>query len=358
MMGELGTTLIPRAVEIVFSHHTHYYMYFAHEGTSMTHHLQLLQQLTPTDLEQRFEGIAFSACGNILGAVTSDSNAIHLYQRTSTGLFDSTPFQIIKNGDIGLDYPHDLSFSFTALDTSFFAVAQRSGSIFLFAKDRTNGNYQPTPVFKIHGRRAKLKFTDAVAFMPPNNDLLAAANLTANTIAFYQKQANSPFHYAKSACYVLKHPDINRPDGVAFSDCGHWLAVTNHGNNSVSIFQKSEKYSFFKKRKLCFILVCTLKDPSLCCPHSVAFTPENNLIVTNAGANYFSLYLAKKINESEMTWLQTPIAKYTHGEEKDFMEINACNKQEGGPKGVAIYKDTIAVASPQYGIKLYAYQES
>jgi len=40
-----------------------------------------------------------------------------------------------------------------------------------------------------------------------------------------------------------------------------------------------------------------------------------------------------------------------------FKEVNTADKTEGGPKGVAINGATLAVCSPQIGIKIYSFRE-
>lgn len=40
-----------------------------------------------------------------------------------------------------------------------------------------------------------------------------------------------------------------------------------------------------------------------------------------------------------------------------FMEINSKSKMEGGPKGVAIENHTVAVCSPEFGIKIFSFRE-
>jgi hypothetical protein len=44
-------------------------------------------------------------------------------------------------------------------------------------------------------------------------------------------------------------------------------------------------------------------------------------------------------------------------DEDAFREVNAGNKMEGGPKGIATHGNTIAVSSPEIGIKLYSFRE-
>src|SRR5262249_6364939 len=91
-------------------------------------------------------------------------------------------------------------------------------------------------------------------------------------------------------------------------------------------------------------------------PHSVAFTRTNHLIVTNAGANYFSAYGPRRPHFG-LRWSQSPVAQVILHDAETFQEINTANKMEGGPKGVAIHENNLAVCSPQIGVKIYSFRE-
>ena len=98
-----------------------------------------------------------------------------------------------------------------------------------------------------------------------------------------------------------------------------------------------------------------IKDPGLRHPHSVAFCPEtNHLVVTNSGANYFSVY-ARTMGVLTMGWSQSPIAQKIVGPDALFQRVNARNKMEGGPKGIAIHEKSLAICSPEHGVKIYSY---
>jgi DNA-binding beta-propeller fold protein YncE len=237
-------------------------------------------------------------------------------------------------------------------------VAQRGGAITIYEKNRANENYGPDPVFEISGPKTKLNCSDGVAFVPPNNDCLAACNLAIGSISFYRRLSRSPIGFKLGPVFELKHRSLSNPDGLAFSQCGTWLAVANHGNHSVSIFQR-RKSNIFSGKKLKYgpKPVTIIKDPGLRHPHSVAFTPEtNHLVVTNAGANYFSVYEPKSYN-FKMQWSQSPPVQKTVGPDSIFKEVNARNKMEGGPKGVAIHKSSLAICSPEHGVKIYSFRE-
>lgn len=310
-----------------------------------------VQNLRPEGKLERFEGLAFSTSGDTLGVATADSNAVLLYRRTENGIFEDKPY--FRLG--GLDYPHDLSFS-TCGSTELLAVAQRTGALALF---RENGNgYDSDPVFEISGAEAKLTHSDGVSFVPPFNDYLAACNLGTSSISFYPRLSLSPLRFALKPDFELTHSSVVHPDGLAFSECGRWLAIANHGNGSVSIFQRRNKLFAAGKLKYGPEPVTIIEDKDLRYPHSVAFTPRtNHLVVTNAGGNFFSVYEPRR-SHFGLKWSQVSSAQTIVGDDQTFRAVNAHNKMEGGPKGLAVHGNTIAVCSPEIGIKLYSFQEA
>ena len=153
-----------------------------------------VQSLAPPSNLQRFEGIAFSSSGNIIAVATSDTNTVFLFRRKANGLFEDTPYWSINGPRSRLNYPHDVSFSRSG-DSELLAVAQRGGAIALYEQNRANENYGPDPVFEICGPKTKLNYSDGVAFVPPNNDYLAACNLEIGTISFYRRISRSPIGF-------------------------------------------------------------------------------------------------------------------------------------------------------------------
>jgi DNA-binding beta-propeller fold protein YncE len=315
-----------------------------------------VQSLAPPSHLQRFEGIAFSSSGNIIGVATSDTNTVFLFRRKANGQFEDSPYWSIDGPRSGLNYPHDVSFSMSG-DSELLAVAQRGGAITIYEKNRANENFGPEPVFEICGPKTKLNYSDGVAFVPPHDDYLAACNLAIGSISFYRRISRSPIVFKLEPVFELRHRSLSNPDGIAFSQCGRWLAVANHGNHSVSIFQRRNGILSEGKSKYGPRPVTIIKDPGLRHPHSVAFTPEtNHLVVTNAGANYFSVYEPQSHN-AKMHWSQSPLVQKTVGPDSIFKEVNARNKMEGGPKGVAIHKSSLAICSPEHGVKIYSFRE-
>ena len=308
-----------------------------------------VQHLAPPNKLQRFEGIAFSSSGNTLGVATADTNTIFLFRRQSDGRFEDAPCSSISGADSRLNYPHDLSFS-ASNGTELLAVAQRTGSICIYEKNGQGNHYRANPVFEITGPQAGLNFSDGVAFVPPDNEYLAACNALINKLTFYRKIPGSSVSFKLEPVFELKHRSLCTPDGLAFSKCGEWLAVANHGNHTVSIHQRRGRERYGPRP------TTIIRDPGLRHPHSVAFTPGNHLVVTSAGANYFWIYRPQK-GWFRMRWSQSPVLRKIVGPDRIFQEVNLGNKMEGGPKGVAVYKNNLAICSPEHGVKIYSFRE-
>lgn len=310
------------------------------------------QQIVPTMSSERFEGIDFSRCGGVMAIAAPDTNSVLLFQRKPDGRFEDAPFRTIG----GLDYPHDVSFSKKS-GFELLAVAQRTGAIAIYEKNGFDGNDGSEPALKISGPQSRLAFSDGVAFVPPYDNYLAACNLEVGTILFFRRISRSPVAFKQTPKLQLKHPSVFEPDGLAFSRCGRWLAVANHGRPSVTIFQRRNRVLSGGKLIYGPEPITVIQDPQFRYPHSVAFTPRtNHLVVTNAGANCFNVYEPKRHNFG-VQWSQSPAVQVVANDDGVFKEINAANKKEGGPKGIAIHQNTLAVCSPEIGVKIYTFRE-
>ena len=166
-----------------------------------------------------------------------------------------------------------------------------------------------------------------------------------------------PLVFDLEPVFELQHVSLCDPDGLAFSSCGGWLAAANHGNNTVSVFQRPTDPATGEMYWYDLEPITIIADASLRYPHSVAFTPKtDHLVITSAGTNYFSVH--EPIRRAGKTvWPNEPVIRVVVGSEDIFKEVNAKNKMEGGPKGIAIHGNNIAVCSPQYGVKIYTFRE-
>jgi hypothetical protein len=143
-----------------------------------------VQRITPPSRTQRFEGVDFAGCGNILAIATSEANTVLLFRRRPDGRFDDAPYQTIGGGS-HIEYPHDVSFSRASAD-ALLAVAQRPGRITIHARDGADGHYGAAATAEISGAQSGLAFSDGVAFVPPDENHLAACSLERGTISFFR----------------------------------------------------------------------------------------------------------------------------------------------------------------------------
>ena len=307
-----------------------------------------IQQILPIRTGERFEGLGYSSSGAVLGAATSDTNTTLLYRRGPDGRFQEKPFCTLE----GQKYPHDVSFSSSGRQ-DLIAIAQRAGAVSIYERNSSDDTYGPNPAFDIAGPESKLEYSDAVSFVPPRNDYLAACNLSLGTVSFYALLSRSPVRFATQPEFELKHQNLQQPDGLGFSNCGKWLATANHGGGSVTIFRRltSSASPFYEPEP-----AATIEDVDFRYPHSIAFTPAGHLVVTNAGANYLSIYRITDRWFAKKPMVE-PVMKLMVNDESVFRAVNAKNKMEGGPKGLAIHGRELAVCSPEFGIKIYTYRE-
>jgi DNA-binding beta-propeller fold protein YncE len=302
---------------------------------------------------QRAEGVAFSASGDTIAVATADTNAVLLFRRRADRRFETAPSQRVEGVESRLNYPHDVAFGKCG-DTELLAVAQRRGSIAIFERNRSDERFGPEPAFEITGPKARLQGSDGVAFVPPNYEQLAVCNLEGGTITFYRMSSGSPLRFDVEPVFELRHVTMVQPDGVAFTACGRWLATANHGNQSVSIFRRRRTNLVDGASKYWSNPVTVITDPDMRYPHSVAFCSRtDHLVVTNAGANYFNVYVPTGSRGHDRQWSQRPAFRQIVGADSEFHAVNATNKMEGGPKGVATCGTELAICTPQHGVRIY-----
>jgi DNA-binding beta-propeller fold protein YncE len=307
-----------------------------------------VQQILPRGQNERFEGLSFSADGKILAAATADTNTVHLFRRRADSKFENVPYASIG----GLNYPHDVAFGKFGAKESL-AVAERGGAISIY-EQRSGGIFGPAASCAISGPDARLSHTDGVAFVPPYNDCVAACNLLTGTVSFYSQTSSDPLCFAIIPGAELSHSSMDDPDGLDFSADGGFLAVANHGDHSISLFKRMGGPVWGKIPTYGPEPVAVIKDPDLRHTHSVVFTDGGHLVATSAGANFFYVYRTLK------GWLRRKVApervhRQVVADDQVFREVNSLNKMEGGPKGVAVHGRTLAVCSPEIGIKIYSF---
>ncbi|MCX7384506.1 MAG: hypothetical protein NT133_24515, partial [Alphaproteobacteria bacterium] len=180
----------------------------------------LSQTILPPGGTARLEALAYTGDGTILAIASTARSEILLYRRQGDGRFGDRPALVLGGFMSGFGEPHGIDI-FTREGQEFMAVANRLGWISLHRR-LLSGTFARRPDHIIAGPRTELCDSDAVAAVPPFNDMLAVCNLTTGAVSFHRA---GPEGNRAPPVAVLCHPHLHRPEGLAFSACGKFLAV-------------------------------------------------------------------------------------------------------------------------------------
>ncbi len=118
------------------------------------------------------------------------------------------------------------------------------------------------------------------------------------------------------------------PDGVAVGGSGHWIAISNHNDHSVFMYENTPLLNRYSKPS------GTLRNVAY--PHGVCFTRDDRFVmVADAGAPFVHVYERK---HGGWRGSQDPVASYRVLAEETFLK-GRYNPEEGGPKGIDIDHD-------------------
>lgn len=300
------------------------------------------------------EGVAFSRCGNLLALAHAVDQRVSVYERRGEADgYSARPVWVIEGPESGVDYPHDVDFS---PDGRLLVVANRRGRSLTCYLRQPGGavRFGSRPHWTIRGHLSRLRHPDGAKFVPPGGAYLAAANLTRNSVTFYRRSRLRRSRYSARACFVLEGPEtrLAEPDGLAFSDDGGLLAVTNHAADTVTVYARGRRAPRYGPAPIAEIG----GSPSrLSCPHSVAFSPGGtHLAITNAGGRTVSVYRRGRGPDPDSSpWSEAPVLEIEACDPAGFEATNRLNRREGGPKGVAFGPDCMGVCSPCFGLRLH-----
>lgn len=298
------------------------------------------------------EGVAFSRCGRLLALAHAIDERVSVYERRDgRDGCSASLISVIEGPKSGLDYPHDVDFS---PDGRLLVVANRKGkSLTCYARQPGDAaRFGSRPLWTIRGRLSRLRHTDGVKFVPPGGAYLAAVNLTRNTVTFYRRSRLRRSRYARRACFVLEGPETRlvQPDGLAFSDDGELLAVTNHGGGTVTIYARGRRTQRYEPAPIAEL---GGRPGRLRCPHSVSFSRAGwHLAISNAGGRTVSVYRRGE-GAGSGSWSEQPVLELDACDPAAFEVANGLNRREGGSKGVAFGTDCLGVCSPLIGLRVH-----
>jgi len=308
----------------------------------------------PSEVLGCAEGVAFSRCGRLFALAHAVDQRVSVYEcGGEADGYSASPVSVIEGPDSGVDYPHDVDFS---PDGRLLIVANRRGrSVTCYARQPGGpARFGNRPLWTIRGHLSRLRHPDGAKFVPPGGDYIAVANLTRNSVTFYRRSWLRRSRYASRACFVLEGPEtrLAQPDGLAFSDDGDLLAVTNHSADNVTVYARGRHAPRYGPAPIAEIG----GNPSrLRCPHSVAFSRGGtHLAISNAGGRTVSVYsLGRGPDPGSSPWSGSPVLEIEACDPAGFDATNRRDRREGGAKGVAFGTDCLGVCSPSIGLRVY-----
>ena len=297
------------------------------------------------------EGVAFSRCGRMLAIAHALDQRVTVYERAAgADGYAAALVSVIEGPESGVDYPHDVDFS---PDGRLLVVANRKGrSLTAYAREPGAGaRFAGRPVWTLRGHLSRLRHPDGVKFVPPGGGYLAAVNLTRDTVTFYRRRWLRRSRYSSRACFVMQGPQtrLAQPDGLAFTDDGELLAVTNHAAGTVTIYARGSRAPRYGPAPVAELR----RDPTpLQCPHSVAFSRGGrHLAISNAGGRTVSVY--RRDGPDPSSWSEAPVLELDACDPEEFEVANGYDRREGGSKGVAFGADCFGVCSPTIGLRVH-----
>lgn len=302
----------------------------------------------------RPEGVAFSHDGALVAVAESEAGRVAIYRRRGgAGVYETTPSAVLEGAASGLAYPHDVDFS---ADDRVLVVANREPpSLRFFVRRPGSGSaFDPRPSLTIAGPRSKLRFTDAVAFVPPHGRFVAAASGSKSSVAFHRRRwwstrARPRFAVAPTARLRGPAARITFPDGLAFSSDGTLLAVTNHGAHSVTLYARGRRECDFGPAPVAEI---SGESAQLRFPHSVAFAPgDRTLAVSNGGGRHVAVF--RRDGPDLGAWSSKPAFVLEACEPRRYEVTVRVNPQEGGSKGIAFGPGCFAFGCADLGLRIH-----
>lgn len=278
----------------------------------------------------RTEDIAFSPSGDRLAIAGHLKHRILLFsidrQSNSEGplMRLSTPQTIESDAFL---YPHGIFW----VDESTIIVANRQGDA-CFVRVPSNpekGFFQITPIHPI-GLTSKgiVQSPGSVSVKHLGDgwvDVLLCNNYVhqVSQHIFILDEKVKPV-----ADSILLQKGLDIPDGVAQSQDGHWIAISNHNEHAVRVYRNDELLDIDSEP------VATLFGVNY--PHGLRFTSCGKyLLVADAGLPFVHIYYS-----SNGDWCGeiNPVASINVIDDNAFNR-GQYNIQEGGPKGIDITAD-------------------
>jgi sugar lactone lactonase YvrE len=146
---------------------------------------------------------------------------------------------------------------------------------------------------------------------------------------------------------VVARQGLDVPDGVTYSHSGRWVAVSNHNDRSVFIYEANRLGREDKP-------VGALRGMEY--PHGLRFTPDDRaILVADAGTPFVRVYAQP---QADWTGTHQPVDSIEVIEPRAFKRGHK-NPEEGGPKGLVLTADgrVLCVTCEEEPLAIYELSE-
>lgn len=188
-------------------------------------------------------GVRFSSHGDFLSYVTYDNPPkIRVFRIDQSGqnprldLTYTYSFQFDEMAAKGIAFSpddHYVAICFAKRATS--QVAARSGRIVIYRFDRWEGTLDPIPVSEI-GVEEGLNVPEDIAFYPDGSCILAS-NQGGDSVSLHIFDSQTGMIGPSSVALQSPEAELNFPHGIAISPDGKYLAVSNYGDDKITIYK-------------------------------------------------------------------------------------------------------------------------
>lgn len=224
-----------------------------------------------------------------------------------------------------LKLPHGLSF----LDEDTIVVANRAGDVVFYAIPHVGQGETRAELQVLHELEAGPEHTvetpGSVQVRPLGEDLfeLLVCNNYANTVSRHVIDRADQCRAVASS--VLLRRGLTTPDGVTVDPTGRWIAISNHGEHALNLYQNTEQ------------LHCDAQPEGEArgadYPHAACFTPDGRfLLLADAGSPYVCIYAAR---EQGWSGALQPTHKVRIMSDETFARGHV-RPDEGGAKGIDV----------------------
>lgn len=268
----------------------------------------------------RTEDLALSPDGALLVIAGFDSNRLCLVQ-VRIGPDGVEIGDVRAAGADGLARPHGLTF----LDDTTLLVANRESQLSLVCLDEQRVVVQSSTVLIDGTADVPVRTPGSVAVRRLGGDLVEVfvCNNYAHDVTRYVLDARQDWSIIDQERLLAAGLDI--PDGVAVSEGGSWIAVSNHNQHAVFLYRYDDQLSVDTSPH------GVLRGVNY--PHGLAFADgDRRLVVADAGLPNLHVFEAP---DRDWSGVRIP-ARIDRVMEEEAFHRGRYNPQEGGPKGLEI----------------------